>query len=445
MRALQDLLRSAVDGATADTAAAAFSSLSDGLANMKATDADIHAAFLEVLPSSAASHLARFVSSFAGRISTCSELWTDLTERRGSLCVAVVDVLLNVVATSPNTSAAEEAENDAALVVDAISTGVKELAVTQRGCITLMRLVSAVHHRKRLIDRVITSLRDNVAPLLDGVHSPYVFGHVLSGLHAPRTPEAGDVDYAASGTDDVAIPSLPSTLAGGCVEPTRRRAMYIIDFAPWLQLADAPSPPFGGQRDRCSRETWIAFASALCNALRNHLRVVLFGRQQCFVLWHALRRLPVFELESGAALLASLASPIQTAVWPPPGKPGVSSGTEPEAGSTLPSQTTAVLSPFQALCRSTAGRCALVVLLKQLAEYIPRRSKPCPTAATPRKDLLELIASAFVRLAQDGVPIADRSQELTLKMRPGMDAAATLETTLSRWMDESITPSPSAT
>jgi hypothetical protein len=77
-----------------------------------------------------------------------------------------------------------------------------------------------------------------------------------------------------------------------------------------------------------------------------------------------------------------------------------------------------------ALCRSTAGRCALCALLPHLATILRE-----PKSATPEQISAVMACIGTLRQLHDaGLPTVDKSQEMTLKMRPGMEAAPQLET-----------------
>ena len=208
----------------------------------------------------------------------------------------------------------------------------------------------------------------------------------------------------------------------------RRRAVYIVDFANWLGFASAdPSSP-EGTRNTCEAATWTAFTDQLYMALSSRLAQVFAGRQQCFVLWHVLRRTEVFASAPGRRLLLDLADPTPCFPWP------LSSSTPCEDAATpsavqQPLSSNPKFAALHVLCKSTAGRCAMVSLLARLDAQNRQHDD----------DVIAALRASLILLHEAGIPAIDRRQEQTLKMRSGMEIASALEGKLEEFWEQSNT------
>jgi hypothetical protein len=212
---------------------------------------------------------------------------------------------------APPTSAAGSGEPPstplpvALRLIKLLEQNISIIGATQRGCITLMRVVSAIHHNAGLISAFLDALRAVTPALVADEHGAFVLCHIISGLDSRDAPPL---------SPDAAIESMQRFRR--TFVDTDARAAHLFDITRWAQES-RHEVHLRVLRDCADPVSWNAFVDALFEALLIHLESVLRGRQQCFVLWHALRRLPVTRLHSGLRLLHALASIQPTVQWPP--------------------------------------------------------------------------------------------------------------------------------
>jgi hypothetical protein len=413
--AVADLSREAQD--PSGLAMPHFEALLSAVHGTDATDADVHRTLLSMRPSALCHALLSLCATETLDSAPC--LRRDLIDLRGAVTVALIDVLL---LTHHRVSEEEFIRSEPGSTVlrylaRVVLPAITDLAATQRGCVTIMRLVSCVHHVSALLTPLIAALTRCIEFLLLGAHSPYVLCHVLAGLCRP----------ALKSTYATIMPSPPTLLSSadlvtvGSPDWCARRSAYIIEFAPWIAaVTAAPSEDtMVLLRDLCDTRVWDGFVSAVLAALRVHADTVLRGRQQCFVLWHALRRVDVLRHADGLALLGVLATPTACVAWPQ------QQHMSPSNATTTPSPAT-FLVPLAALCRSTAGRCAMAALLHHVAVAV----KDVHALDAQGQDVVRRCIVAVRRVAEGGIPTIDKGQEASLKMRPGMEVAATVESSI---------------
>jgi hypothetical protein len=343
-------------------------------------------------------------------------LVADLTQFRGILWMSCLESALfpwlsesasDTVPVSPDTAAASR-------LIQSLANIASSVAATQRGCITLMRAASAVHHMPSLISLVVEMCTALAPQTLRDEHGAFVLCHLLCGLDDASfspAPSSAECDSARQ--------------VHGFLSQQRDdevRANHIFDISRWAQdLRQTDDRPL---RAECHPNVWAAFVDAVLVALHRQLDVVVRGRQQCFVLWHTFRRVPILQLARGRELLGALGSPSQIITWPPKAPPARSTA---ETDAVEPNGAPAVaVTPLDALCRSTAGRCALVALLNVLIGS-PLLRTASDLSGHPH---VQTFLASLRHLCVRGVPRVDRALETTLKMRPGMEFAGALEARL---------------
>jgi len=444
-------LSSALAAMSSDTDALPVRALQDFremCESKKATDGEMYAALRTEMSEAA---FDAFVTLYQrSPLPRC--LLDDLTEARGILWLAVFDACCCPTADA-TTTATERAAIGLELLKPILELAAV-LAASQRGCIALMRVVSAVHHDGRLLTAVVRDmLAKHAAVLLTDERASYVLCHSIAGLHAPSPNAAVDASSFAKRF---------ATHAD--------RANYLLDITSWAAGEDAAQPLFHTRdaRNTCDPESWAAFVDRVCAALIEHADVVLRGRQQCFVLWHVVRRWPVLQLPRGAELLNTYCSPIPCVPWPPPppmaasasgggtsvsgsqqmhgltrapGSPrsfsasgerlGLSLSASHESQGLLSASSAASISvgvhtPMNTLCRSTPGRCALAALLERATEAL---QQPTGDDAVDEEvaSRVRAVVDAARLLSAGGLPSVDRRLEATMKRRPGMEAARTVD------------------
>uniref|UniRef100_A0A7S1L7N9 Uncharacterized protein n=1 Tax=Neobodo designis TaxID=312471 RepID=A0A7S1L7N9_NEODS len=433
--------------AKAADVAEAIASLQRLLSHARVTDGKAHAAWLVVDNASASLAVARFAAA-SGSLVACATLNADVVEHRGRLAVAALDHLLLTsdrlraknagVSVPPEGSDSDEFRSAAKGLVLVLVGCLREASETHRGCIALMRVLSAIHHDRELVTSFIAALTPLTAAFLCGPQRPYLVCHIVCGL---RPPPASPPPPSA--TERQAI-------AHGAPGAEEARAEHVIEFLPWTQAIDGAEAAGDAAavallgRDRCDAAVWHGFISAVLRELRNHLDAVLEGRQTCVALWHVFRRIRVLRYGAdGVALLAALASDEARAVWPPPAFVSATAGGgsregEEHGAQTMPPSATdggasIRVTPLNALCRSTAGRTALVSLFDSLEGEAKAADAPGDPCAADT--LIRQLRAAFAALVAGAVPPVDAAQERTLKLRPGMEAAATLETRIAQFLE----------